>query len=91
MISFSPRKLVNGAILRTSSGGNVAIHLNVENAEQFVRTITGKTTDDMDVRVELDEPLNVAVNGWIQVIGVPKTPNVVQAKEVRIFHKLNTK
>lgn len=82
MIGFTPRKLVNGAVLRTSSGGSVAIFLNVENAERYAKTITGKTTDDLDVRADLDEPLNVTVNGWVQVIGVAKGPNTVQAKEV---------
>lgn len=82
MIGFSPRKLVNGAILRTSSGAHVTIYLHVENAERFARTITGTTTDELEVRAELDEPLNVAVNGWIQVIGVAKGPNMIQAKEV---------
>lgn len=82
MNSFIPRKLVNGALLRTSSGQNVALHVYVENAERFAKKIEGKTTDDMDVRLELDEPLNVSVNGWIQAFGIPKGLNAVQTKEV---------
>lgn len=83
MIGFVERKLVNGASLRTSTGQMVAIHLNVTNGERYDRTISGKTTDDIEVRVELAEPLNVAVNGWIQVIGTAKSPNGIQGKEVR--------
>lgn len=82
MIGFVPRKLVNGATLRSATGAHVAIFLNIENAERFARTITGKTTDDIEVRLELDDPLNLDVSGWIQAIGVAKGPNVIQTKEV---------
>lgn len=85
MISFAPRKLVNGATLRSSTGAHVAIFLNLENAERYARTITGKTSDDIEVRLELDDPLNVDVNGWVQAIGVAKGPNTIQAKEVSHF------
>lgn len=84
MVNFIPRKLVNGAILRTTTGEQVAIHVNVENGERYARTITGKTIDDLEVRLELDEPLNVEVNGWIQAIGIAKASNAIQAHEVSI-------
>lgn len=88
MISFAPRKLVNGATLRNSSGAHVAIFVNLENAERYARTVTGKTSDDIEVRLELDDPLNVDVNGWVQAIGVAKSPNTIQTKEVSDFFHL---
>lgn len=82
MIGDTLRKLVNGSVLRSSPNANVAIHVNVENADAYSRTITGKTTDDVEVRLELDEPLNVPVKGWIQAIGIAQPPNTVRTKEV---------
>lgn len=83
MISFQSRALVNGSMLRNFSGQRVSIHVNVPTeVERQASMIKAKTTDDMDVTISLDEPLNTPVKGWIEVIGVVSGPNSIVNKEV---------
>lgn len=87
MISFQSRTLVNGAMLRNFSGQHVSIHVNVPTeVERQATSIQAKTTDDMDVTISLSEPLNAPVKGWIEVIGVPTSPNAIRNKEVSFIH-----
>lgn len=89
MISFQPRTLVNGSMLRNFSGQHVSIHVNVPTeAERQSTVIKAKTTDDLDVTINLAEPLNQPVKGWIEVIGVPTGPNSIRNKEVRFSQPL---
>lgn len=86
MISFQPRTLVNGSMLRNFSGQHVSIHVNVPTeVERQAATIKAKTTDDVDVTISLSEPLNAPVKGWIEVIGVPTSPNTILNKEVNFI------
>lgn len=90
MISFQPRKLVNGAMLRNYSGQHVSIHLNVPiEVERQATMFKAQTTDDMEVTINLAEPLNTPIKGWIEVIGVPTSSNVIQNKEVTISSPLH--
>lgn len=87
MIEFVDRKVVNGALLRQFIGQHVSIFLNIEpRAERSTTLVTGKSTDDITVKVHLDEPLNVPLQGWIEVIGVPKSNDSIQNKEVSDSH-----
>lgn len=80
---FSERTIINGGLLRQHIGKNVSIFLNIEpKAERSITTVNGKTTDDVAVKLLLDEPLNVPLNGWIEVIGVPKSSDTIQNTEV---------
>lgn len=83
MITFTPRTLVTGSMLRNFISQYVSIHVNVQpEAERGASVIKAKTTDDLDVTINLSEPLNSPVNGWIEVIGVPTGPNAIRNKEV---------
>lgn len=83
MITFQSRVVVNGAMLRNFSGQHVSIHVNVPTeVERQATSIKAKTTDDMDVTINLSEPLNQPIKGWIEVIGVPSGPNAILNKEV---------
>lgn len=84
-MNFVERKIINGALLRQHIGKHVSIFLNVEvKAERSSSTFTGKTTDDVTVKVFLDEPLNVSLQGWIEVIGIPKSNDSIQNTEVSL-------
>lgn len=86
MISFTPRTLVNGSMLRNFISQHVSIHVNVQpEAERGATSIKAKTTDDLDVTIGLSEPLNSPVVGWIEVIGIPTSGNAIRNKEVS-FH-----
>lgn len=70
--------------MRNFSGQHVSIHVNVPTeVERQATSIKAKTTDDMDVTITLSEPLNAPVKGWIEVIGIPTSPNAIRNKEVR--------
>lgn len=79
------RKIVNGALLRSNIGQTVSIMVNADDVKSQSTTFKAKTTDDMEVQINLTEPLNVPVNGWIEVIGVPNSPNSIQNNEVSRF------
>lgn len=86
MISYAQRTLVNGSLLRDHINKNVSIHVNVEpEAERYAKVINGKTTDDIDVQIFLNEPLNTPVKGWVEIIGVPNSSTSIQNKEVSFF------
>lgn len=83
MIEYVDRKIVNGALLRNNNGRYVSLHVNVEEeANRSAKVIKGKTTDDMEVKINLNESLNVATKGWIEVIGMPIGSDTIQCKEV---------
>lgn len=84
MITFAPRTLVSGSMLRNFISQHVSIHVNVQQeAERGSTVINAKTTDDLDITIDLAEPLNSPVKGWIEVIGVPTSANAIRNKEVR--------
>lgn len=83
MIDFAPRTNINGALLRSFISQHVSLVVNVEEeAERQCKSFTAKTTDDHTVNIMLAEPLNVPVKGWIEVIGVPSSPDTIRNKEV---------
>lgn len=83
MISFTPRTLVIGSMLRNYIDKHISIHVNVENeVERGASFINAKTTDDLDVTIELADALNSPVKGWIEVIGVPTNATTIRNKEV---------
>lgn len=84
-MDFVERKIINGALMRQHIGKHVSIFLNVEmKAERSSSSFTGRTTDDVTVKVLLDEPLNVTLSGWIEVIGIPKSSDSIQNTEVSL-------
>lgn len=86
MIDYTPRTIINGSLLRNFISQNVSLLVNVEEeADRQSKLIKGKTTDDVDVKIVLGEPLNVPVKGWIEVIGIPQGPDTIRNKEVRIY------
>ncbi|XP_055303028.1 uncharacterized protein LOC129568783 [Sitodiplosis mosellana] len=86
MISFTPRTLVTGSMLRNFIDKHVSIHVNVETeVDRGASVIKAKSSDDQDVTIELSEPLNSPVKGWIEVIGIPTSANTIRNKEIIIF------
>lgn len=82
-MSFTERKIVNGSSLRQFGGQNVSIFVNVEpQAERNANEFTGKTSDDVTVKVILDERLNVELHGWVEVIGQVQSAATIVSKEV---------
>lgn len=83
MISYTPRTIVNGSLLRNFLNQNVSIHVNVEpEAERQAMVIHAKTADDVDIQVQLNEPLNTPIKGWVEIIGVPSSSTSIRTKEV---------
>lgn len=77
------RCIVNGGLLGKNTGENVSltVYVDQEIARQSTR-FSAKTTDDQDVDVNLHEPLNTPVKGWIEIIGIPQSANTIQTNEV---------
>lgn len=83
MISYAQRTIINGSLLRNHLNQNVSIHVNVEpEAERQANVIHAKTSDDLDIQIVLNEPLNTPVKGWIEIIGVPSSSTSIRNKEV---------
>lgn len=72
-------------MLRNFVDKHISIHVNVESeVDRGVSVIHAKTTDDLDVTIELSEPLNSPIKGWIEVIGIPTGANTIRNKEVTV-------
>lgn len=83
MAVFVPRTIINGGLLRSFISQNVSLIVHVEEEVALQsRSFVGKTTDDVTVTIQLDDPLNVQVKGWIEVIGVPSGADTIRNKEV---------
>lgn len=83
MIDFAPRTIINGALMRNFISQHVSLTVHVEEeAERQCKSFKAKTTDDSTVNVMLAEPLNVSIKGWIEIIGVPSSPDTIRNKEV---------
>lgn len=92
MTEYVTRKIINGSLLRAYNGQYVSVHVNVEEeVDRFSKLIKGKTTDDVEVKIQLAEPLNVPIKGWIEVIGIPNGPDIIRNKEVITFNDYNNK
>ncbi|XP_058057444.1 uncharacterized protein LOC131208651 [Anopheles bellator] len=79
---FEPREIVNGSLLKRHIDKPVSIHLKVEEAANGCKSLSGKSTDGMDVLVHLSEPLNGKCSGWVEVIGVVDAQGSVRGKEI---------
>lgn len=85
MHTYTPRSIINGSLLRNFISQHVSLHVHVEDeVERQSRMIKGKTSDDVEVKVFLTEPLNVPVKGWIEVIGIPQGPDSIRNHEVSV-------
>lgn len=83
MITFTPRTLVTGSMLRNYIDTHVSIHVNVpQEVDRGATVIKATTTDDLDVTINLSEALNSPVKGWIEIIGIPTSANTIRNKEV---------
>lgn len=90
MISFTPRALVNGSMLRNFIDQHVSIHVNVQSeVDRGASVIKATSSDDVEVTINLSEPLNSPVKGWIEVIGVPTSGNTIRNKEVSLIRPNN--
>ncbi|XP_026462241.1 uncharacterized protein LOC113364068 [Ctenocephalides felis] len=64
-------KKVNGAYMRMCQGSSVSLMGLVNNADRSGRFINVLTTDNVNVKVILNEPLSEPLSGWIEIIGQP--------------------
>lgn len=79
---FVPRTIINGKMLRQFINQNVSLIVQVENDVQLqIKSFTGKTTDNVEVTIELDQQLTSKLQGWIEVIGIPDNANTIRSKE----------
>ncbi|XP_052869656.1 uncharacterized protein LOC128275256 [Anopheles cruzii] len=85
MAQFEDRVIVNASLLKRHIDKPVSIHLKVDEAANGCRSFSGKSTDGMDVQVQLSEPLNGKCSGWVEIIGVADTQNTVRGKEIVTF------
>lgn len=77
------RNIVNGALLGSNAGENVSLTVFVEQeVARHSTKFSAKTTDDHTVEVSLNEPLNAPVNGWIEILGTPRSSSSIQTTEV---------
>lgn len=69
--AFQPRSIVNGAYMKRFINKPVSVFLKVQNITSGGSQILGETTDKHKINVLLNLPLNMPLNGWIEVIGTP--------------------
>ena len=85
-MDFEERNVVNGAFLRRYLNGQVSIHLHLDRpVYQGTSTFFGKSTDGMEIRVNLDQALNSNIEGWIEVIGRVTSDSALYCDNVRKF------
>lgn len=88
-MDFQPRTIINGALLRRYSEKLVSIMAKVEDIDSSGRVIKAKTTDNLDIRINLAEPVTSPVNNWIEIIGKPSGPDSIKCSEVLYFKYLS--
>lgn len=76
------RSIINGKLLKEHMGENVCIMVKVETIDSSGKLFRGKTTDNINLQVNLSDPLNAPIADWVEVIGIPSGPNVIRCKEV---------
>lgn len=81
-MDFTARSIINGKMLSKHSGQHVSILVNIEDVDHNNRILKGKTTDNLDIRVSLTEPISAPIRSWVEVIGVPAGPDMIRCKEV---------
>lgn len=81
-MDFIARTIINGRMLSQYSGQHVSIIVNIDDVETNGRVLKGKTTDNIDIRVSLNEPISAPIKSWVEVIGVPAGPDAIRCKEV---------
>ncbi|XP_061389696.1 uncharacterized protein LOC133324886 [Musca vetustissima] len=82
-MAFEARTHVNGKMLRQFAGQNVSIMLCVEN--EAGTNLTGISTDDEKITVQLPDSVDATTGDWIEVIGKAMGPTSVKAKEAILF------
>lgn len=76
------RSIINGKLLKEHMGENVCIMVKVETVESSGKSFRGKTTDNVNLLVTLNDPLNVPIADWVEVIGIPAGVDAIRCKEV---------
>lgn len=77
------RSIINGALLSNNCGASVSLTVFVEQEVARQSThFSAKTTDDQEVEINLNEPLNAPIKGWIEVLGTPRNSSTIQTTEV---------
>lgn len=85
MEEFQSRSIINGKLLNEHKGENVCIMVKVDTVDGSGKFFRGKTTDDVNIQVNLTDPLNGPIADWVEVIGLPAGPNAIRCKEVCLF------
>lgn len=82
---FEQRYLANGGSLSEQQGRKVTIRVKVTAVDPNGTTLSCQTSDDRFISVTLDEPLNGALNGWVEVIGTVTSNNKIRCDEIIQF------
>lgn len=81
-MTFTPRTVVNGSLLRSHLNRDVTILVNIETADSSRRNLRARSTDNVELTIRTEDP--IAAKGWVEVIGVPATATEIKANEVPI-------
>lgn len=84
-MEFENRSIINGKLLKEHMGENVCIMVKVETVDGSGKMFRGKTSDNVNIQVNVSEPLNGPIADWVEVIGIPAGQNAIRCKEVCLF------
>lgn len=82
MENFKTRTFVNGVALQRSIGKTVSILVKPINIDSSSRILTMSTTDGMEVKVVVEDPLNAPIEDWVEVHGIVESGESIKCSEV---------
>uniref|UniRef100_A0A6M2DH03 Putative replication factor a protein 3 n=1 Tax=Xenopsylla cheopis TaxID=163159 RepID=A0A6M2DH03_XENCH len=77
-------KKANGAYMRTCNG-MVSLTGLVNNVDSSGRYLNIETTDKINVKVVLNEPLSEALHGWVEIVGQPMGKDTINCSQYVII------
>ncbi|KAH8400455.1 hypothetical protein KR222_000445 [Zaprionus bogoriensis] len=80
---FEPRTVVNGGMLKQSTGKTVSIMVRVESVAGT--NLIAQSTDNHKLRISLLDEVSAPEGAWLEVIGVPSSGDVIRGEEVIEF------
>ncbi|KAL1491959.1 hypothetical protein ABEB36_012473 [Hypothenemus hampei] len=84
----SGRDIINGAMLPRFANKNVNIFGKIVDVDPNGSFVQIKTTDDVQVKVNLQHPINRQTSGWIEVQGIC-TGRGINASDINMFENEN--
>jgi len=81
-MDFESRKIVNGGLLRRFLNQKVSIFVKITNIDSSGKMLRGTSTDNIDLKIQLNTPINTPIDDWVEIIGVPNSPDPIHCTEV---------